>query len=151
MACDYAALKNYMAQNSGLTDAALLQQINAATATTLHDVPTQDLVAYLGGKMQLTAFLAWRSPTTGDAADLAAQELQFALSNTQAVPAFHMSNPAVAASMESALTALVAAGGLTAQNQSDIVAMASTTVPLWQSWGWTIPINQNELDAARIQ
>jgi len=119
--------------------AAAVASLNGQTTTRTVDVRIQAIAGYLGTNMKLEALIQWAtSPPSGasPASISAAEELAFACQNPGSVPVFEMSNPAVAAQMQTELAALVSPGSnisgpITAADQSAILALAQSTSPQW--------------------
>ncbi len=113
--------------------------LNSQTTTRTVDVSVQSIAGYLGTNMKLEALIQWATSPPSGASPVsisAAQELAFACQNPGSVPVFEMSNPAVAAQMQTALTAIVSPGSnisgpITAADQSAILGLAQSTSPQW--------------------
>jgi hypothetical protein len=135
------------------TTAEKLAAINALTvAGPTTDVSVSAVVAYLAlsGKLAGLEAYAQNPPSNADAQALVAARELVALMSSPNAPPFRMSDPAVYATVEGFLSALVAdaATGITAENQAALLALAATAIPWWQASGYASPISQGDLDAA---
>lgn len=141
---------------AGDTTAQKLAKINAWTVLgPKQDVRVGDVIHYLGVAGLLTAMEDWlaglASPTPSNVitARIAAKELLRVIASSH-VDSFKMSDPATYSQMQGMLNALAASppGFLSAQNVSDLLAMAATAVAWWQSAGYTSPFSNADLAAA---
>lgn len=135
------------------TTADKLAQINALTAPgPIIDVPVSAIVSYLAlnGKLAtLTAYAASPPQGANTTAIIAAKELVALIASPNAGP-FRMSISAVYSGVHTFLDALVsdASTGITAADETKILALAQPQIPWWQSSGYPGPLNQYDLQAA---
>ena len=147
----YDALKaQWAALPAGDTTAQKLAAVNALTvAGPSIDVPVSAVVGYLAESSKLASLLKYAAAPAATEAGVAAAELSAIIMCPNAPP-FRTSNSTVAASVAGFLTALAADAnsGLVAADVTALLALAATTLPWWQSAGYTSPISQGDLDAA---
>lgn len=155
----YDALRTEWATLSGST-ADKLAEINALTIPgPAQDVTVRSVVGMLllnGAYLRASNFA--KSTPTGDAthdAALVAMQTLMAWLTVPNAPDVQMSNPttfgAVKAMGDAALAQELASPnstGFTQPVHDALLALAATTIPWWQSAGYTSPINQNDLEAA---
>ena len=138
---------------AGLATAAKIAAVNGWTvAGPAKDVSASSVLGYLAlqGKLSMLQIYAAGAPTTGrSAAQVAACEL-VALFTLPSFTGFQMSNPAVYAACGGFLSALTldAVSGIVAADVTNILALAATTAPWWESAGLSSPISAADLDAA---
>ena len=159
---NYAALKAALAtggQYAGMTDAAVLAAVNAASVPVSVDVQMSAVLDYLALNGLLPTVRGWAStaptPVSGltaaqaQAAVVGAQTLGAMVSDPASFPTLKFSDAATAAQIETMLGA-VAAGGLIPQATADaLLALASQTVSQASLWGWPGGVIENDLIAAR--
>ena len=155
---NYAALKAAMAtggQYAGMTDAAVLSAVNAATVTQAVDIPisavTQALA--LGGLLPTVKGWATSPPAVSSsvtqAASTAAATFGFIVGPPPLFDSLQMSVPATAQAINSMVSALVSAGLLTSTVANSITALGTRNVSQASVWGWPGGIIENDLIAAR--
>ena len=155
---NYAALKAAMAtggQYAGMTDAAVLSAVNAATVTQAVDIPisavTQALA--LGGLLPTVKGWATSPPAVSSsvtqAASTAAETFGFIVGPPPLFDSLQMSVPATAQAINSMVSALVSAGLLTSTFANSITALGTRNVSQASVWGWPGGIIENDLIAAR--
>lgn len=150
----YDALKTaWAALPSGDTTAQKLTAINAATvAGPAQDVPIGDVVAYLALQGKLSGLQAYVMAGTGNATALTAAKELLTLLSTPSVTVFRMSNAETYATVQNFLEDLAAdsgsGSGITSADVTNLLALAATAEPWWQSAGYTSPISLNDLEAA---
>ena len=135
------------------TAAQKLAAINAETVAGPNaDVAVSAVVATLAlsGKLAGLQTYAQSPPANAVAQAVTAARELVALMSSPNAPAFRMSDPSVYTTVQGFLSALVAdvATGITADNQSALLALAATTIPWWTANGYASPISQGDLDAA---
>ena len=114
--------------------------LTAQTDTITVDVPIQSVAAYIGlvGKLGLLQSFATNPPSGASAASVgAAQALWDMIQFPASFPPFAMTNPATASQIEAMFAALVSpgtgiTGPLSSADQTQILALATQTVPRWQ-------------------
>lgn len=148
----YDALVAQWATVTGTT-AQKLAAINAQTiAGPKVDVPISSVIAYLALNGKLATLQAYGAspPATANAQALIAARELVALMTSPNAPPFRMSESSVFSAVQGFLQALTAdaATGVTAADQSALLALANTTIPWWQSAGYASPISQGDLEAA---
>jgi hypothetical protein len=142
------------------TTAQKLAAVNAAMAAG----PNVDVgVSAVVGKLVLTgaylpvAAFAQSVPTNTTTHDnaLGAAKMLMAMVMSPNAPAFQMSDPTTFATVKGMMDAILAqesaAAGSTGFTQAvhdALLALCATTVPWWQSAGYSSPISQNDLVAA---
>jgi phage I-like protein len=150
---DYAALKAEIAKPdyAGMSDAQIVAALNAKTvASPLPlDVPVASVEAYLSLAGVLTAIEDWlQANAAPSAARTAARELLRTIASPH-VTSFEMSKPATFAAVQNMLGALEQVALLSAQQASDLLALASPPVPWRGSIGWQTLILVADLANAR--
>lgn len=161
---DYTALKNAWTASpspptgvtggslltNGLTTAQKLTAINAwMVAGPNQDVPISAVVSYLGLNAKLTGLMKYAASAPATSAGVAGAELA-AIINCPNAPPFQASKSAVFGTLEAMLTALSGdpTSGISAADVTALLALASTSIPWWQSNGYTSPFNANDLELA---
>jgi hypothetical protein len=144
----YDALKAKWATLSG-TKADKLTLINLITVSGPNkDVAIGDVEGYMSLQGILTGLEDWlEANPTPSAARTAAKELLRTIASPH-VTVFRTSDAATFASVSSMIGTLQAASLITQIQHDAILAMAATTVPWWQSAGYSAPVTQGDLDAA---
>jgi len=148
----YDALAAKWATLAGTTE----EKLAAINAITIDgpkiDVPISAVVAYLALSGKLAALQAYAAapPANAEAQALIAARELVALIASPNAPPFRMSQATVYAKVQAFLAALAAdaASGVTAEDQNALLALAATTIPWWQSAGYSAPIGTGDLDAA---
>lgn len=149
----YDALAAKWATLSGTTTEKLSAINTLTVAGSNADVSVSSVLGYLALNGKLSNLLAYAaSPPAGANAQavVAAKEVS-ALFSTASFTTFAMSNAAIYAGVQGFISALVADAantGITAADMSALLALAATTMPWWQSAGYTSSFNTNDLAAA---
>lgn len=147
----YTALINEWATlPSGDTTAQKLAAINAMTvAGPNQDVSISSVVAYLGLNGKLPGLIKYAESPPATAAGVAGASL-VALFNMPNAPGFQTSNSTVYGTLSTMLNALAgdSNSGITSTDVTNLLALASTTIPWWQSNGYSSSFTQADLDAA---
>ena len=155
---NYAALKAAMAtggQYAGMTDAAVLSAVNAATVTQAVDIPISALTQALALNGLLPTVKGWAtsppavSSSVTQAASTAAATFGFIVGPPPLFDSLQMSVPATAQAINSMVSALVSAGLLTSTFANSITALGTRNVSQASVWGWPGGIIENDLIAAR--
>ena len=153
---DYAALKAALAATySGLTDAQIIADVNAATVAQTVDVAMSDVLAYFALQGELPTIKVWATnpPTvsasvTAQAAN-AAQTLGLMVGPPPLFDSLQMSVPATATAISGMVSALVSAGLLTSTFADSITALGTQNVSQASLWGFPNGVYENDLAAAR--
>lgn len=155
---NYAALKAAMAtggQYAGMTDAAVLSAVNAATVTQAVDIPISAITEALALNGLLPTVKGWAtsppavSSSVTQAASTAAATFGFIVGPPPLFDSLQMSVPATAQAINSMVSALVSAGLLTSTFANSITALGTRNVSQASVWGWPGGIIENDLIAAR--
>ena len=155
---NYAALKAAMAtggQYAGMTDAAVLSAVNAATVTQAVDIPISAVTQALALGGLLPTMKGWSSAppavagSVTQAASTAAATFGLIVGPPPLFDSLQMSVPATAQAINSMVSALVSAGLLTSTFANSITALGTRNVSQASVWGWPGGIIENDLIAAR--
>jgi len=125
-----------------------LAAINAMSVPGPHtDVTLTSIVSYLGLNGKLASLLKYAANPPQTQSGVAAAELVAMFSLGSNAPVFNMANPDIYTGMSNMLTALTSDSnsGLTSTDYTNLLNLASTTIPWWQANGYTSPINTNDL------
>ncbi len=155
---NYAALKAALGtggQYAGMTDAAVLSAVNAATVAQAVDIPISAVTEALalGGLLPTVKGWATSPPSVSgsvtQAASTAAQTFGLMIGPPPLFNSLQMSIPTTAASINGMVSALVAAGLLTQAFADSITSLATAKVSQASLWGWPGGVIENDLIAAR--
>ena len=155
---NYAALKAAMAtggQYAGMTDAAVLSAVNAATVTQAVDIPISAVTQALALGGLLPTVKGWSSAppavagSVTQAASTAAATFGFIVGPPPLFDSLQMSVPATATAISGMVSALVSAGLLSSAVANELLALGTTTVSQASLWGFQNGIYENDLAAAR--
>jgi hypothetical protein len=155
---NYAALKAAMAtggQYAGMTDAAVLSAVNAATVTQAVDIPISAITEALALNGLLPTVKGWAtsppavSSSVTQAASTAAATFGFIVGPPPLFDSLQMSVPATAQAINSMVSALVSAGLLTSTFANSITALGTRNVSQASLWGFQNGVYENDLAAAR--
>ena len=155
---NYAALKAAMAtggQYAGMTDAAVLSAVNAATVTQAVDIPISAVIQALALSGLLPTVKGWASAppavagSVTQAASTAAATFGLIVGPPPLFDSLQMSVPATATAISGMVSALVSAGLLTAAFADSITALGTQNVSQASLWGFQNGIYENDLAAAR--
>ena len=155
---NYAALKAAMAtggQYAGMTNAAVLSAVNAATVTQAVDIPISAVTQALALGGLLPTVKGWSSAppavagSVTQAASTAAATFGLIVGPPPLFDSLQMSVPAIAQAINSMVSALVSAGLLTSTFANSITALGTRNVSQASVWGWPGGIIENDLIAAR--
>ena len=155
---NYAALKAAMAtggQYAGMTDAAVLSAVNAATVTQAVDIPISAVTQALALGGLLPTMKGWSSAppavagSVTQAASTAAATFGLIVGPPPLFDSLQMSVPATATAISDMVSALVSAGLLTSTFANSITALGTRNVSQASVWGWPGGIIENDLIAAR--
>ena len=155
---NYAALKAAMAtgrQYAGMTDAAVLSAVNAATVTQAVDIPISAVTQALALNGLLPTVKGWAtsppavSSSVTQAASTAAATFGFIVGPPPLFDSLQMSVPATATAISGMVSALVSAGLLSSAVANELLALGTTTVSQASLWGFQNGIYENDLAAAR--
>ena len=155
---NYAALKAAMAtggQYAGMTDAAVLSAVNAATVTQAVDIPISAVTQALALGGLLPTVKGWSSAppavagSVTQAASTAAATFGFIVGPPPLFDSLQMSVPATATAISGMVSALVSAGLLSSAVANELLALGTTTVSQASLWGFQNGVYENDLIAAR--
>lgn len=159
---NYAALKAALATGgayAGMTDAATVAACNAATVPVNVDLPMSGVLEYFALAGKLPTIQAWGKTPPSVPSTLSAQQQAEAIAAAQTFAAIvgpppmfdslQMSVPATNAAITAMVTALVAAGLITAADQAATLGAAVVQVSQASLWGWPGGIIENDIVAAR--
>ncbi len=154
---NYAALKAALATTyAGQTDAQIVAAVNGVTVTQIVDVSMSDVLAYFALTGALPTIKSWAaSPpavagaVTAQAAN-AAQTLGLMIGPPPLFESLQLSDPIKGPAISALLSALVAAGLVSASAATAITAMSQTLASQAALWGWPGGIIENDIAAARL-
>ena len=155
---NYAALKAAMATGgayAGMTDAAVLAAVNAASVPQAVDIPISAVTQALALNGLLPTVKGWATnpPAVGgsvtQAAATAAQTLGLMVGPPPLFDSLQMSVPATAQAINGMVSALVSAGLLTSTFADSITALGTQNVSQASLWGFPNGVYENDLAAAR--
>ena len=155
---NYAALKAAIATGgayAGMTDAAVLAAVNAATVAQAVDIPISAVTQALALNGLLPTVKGWATnppAVTGSVtqeAAIAAQTLGLMVGPPPLFDSLQMSVPATATAISGMVSALVSAGLLASTFADSITALATQKVSQASLWGWPGGVIENDLVAAR--
>jgi hypothetical protein len=141
----YADLK--AADPGGDDLAAIGAALNAETVTLTVDVPITAVSGYMLPRGITAAAEIWLVAHETDTGDVAkAVRSLLGLLTDPRLQVVAMTDPTIAAAVAGMLSGMVAASIITAQQQAEILALASATVPKWQP-----AITAGDIQTARAQ
>ncbi len=137
----------------GSTTADKLAALNAMTAAGPYkDVSPSAIIGYLGlqGKLYNLISYANNPPTNAISTSVSVAKVLISILTMPSAPAFQTSQSAIYNTIVAMLSQLVAdpLTGLVSADQTNLVALANTTIPWWQANGLLAPVNLNDLAAA---
>ena len=140
---DYAKLKtDITTYASGLTDPqAIANVLNEVTVSVVGMAAIADVLIW-AGQYGVTAKLQAHTTTPND--PLASPALSFLLACQGGLPGLDLSKAAVQAMVGS----FVASGDVSADAEAALTALATTTVPYWQSIGFPGPVTAGDITTA---
>jgi hypothetical protein len=142
-------------QYAGMTDAAVLSAVNAATVTQAVDIPISAVTQALALSGLLPTVKGWASAppavagSVTQAASTAAATFGFIVGPPPLFDSLQMSVPATATAISGMVSALVSAGLLSSAVANELLALGTTTVSQASLWGFQNGIYENDLAAAR--
>ncbi len=140
---------------AGMTDAAVLAAVNAATVAQAVDIPISAVTQALALTGLLPTVKGWAtSPpavagSVTQAAATAAQTLGLMVGPPPLFDSLQMSVPATAQAISGMVGALVSAGLLTSTFADSITALGTQSVSQASLWGFTGGVFEKDLIAAR--
>lgn len=151
---DYAGLKAEIAKPAyaRMTDAQIVTALEAPTTSTV-DVPTSAVEGYLLAHLLMGKLQAFANgpPSGADPTLVAGIGALLEMVLSPHVPKVLMTNPDVSAAVTATLAGSVAATLISAQNQTDLLALSQVSTTIAQTYGFDPAIHDmsQEILAAR--